>query len=186
MSSLSHPEQQTFDANTFAAHALSSPQNLAAVRRLLPSLVQLRTQVALLSGGEPLLNPEWPVIATALREAGLKAWLLTSGLSLAKHARRATALFEAITVSMDGADASTYRAIRGLDAWDTVAEFASRIVANVETVTTPRADVDAIVTEWGIAELRGCDLAERARRMIAIAAPEHRDVLSEQLSGAAR
>ena len=31
MSSLSHPEQKTFDANAFAAHTLSSPQNLAAV-----------------------------------------------------------------------------------------------------------------------------------------------------------
>jgi acyl-CoA hydrolase len=58
------------------------------------------------------------------------------------------------------------------------ANGASRIVAKVETVTTPRADVDAIVTEWGIAELRGCSLRERARRMIAIAAPQHRDALS--------
>lgn len=57
----------------------------------------------------------------------------------------------------------------------------SRVVAPVETVTTPRADVDAIATEWGVAELRGCSLAERARRMIAIAAPEHRDALSEAL-----
>jgi deoxyribose-phosphate aldolase len=31
MSSLSHPESQIFDANAFAAHTLSSPQNLAAV-----------------------------------------------------------------------------------------------------------------------------------------------------------
>ena len=50
--------------------------------------------------------------------------------------------------------------------------------ARVEAATTPRADVDAIVTEWGIAELRGCTLKERARRMIAIAAPEHREELS--------
>ena len=28
-----------------------------------------------------------------------------------------------------------------------------------------------------VAELRGCDLAERARRMIAIAAPQFRDAL---------
>jgi acyl-CoA hydrolase len=42
------------------------------------------------------------------------------------------------------------------------------------------------VTEWGIAELRGCGLAERARRMIAIAAPAHRDALSAQLRVAAR
>ncbi|UYO53537.1 acetyl-CoA hydrolase/transferase family protein [Rhodopseudomonas palustris] len=62
----------------------------------------------------------------------------------------------------------------------TAPDGASRIVTRVETVTTPRADVDAIVTEWGVAELRGCSLAERARRMITIAAPEHRDRLAEQ------
>jgi acyl-CoA hydrolase len=54
----------------------------------------------------------------------------------------------------------------------------SRIVPRVETATTTRGDVDAIVTEWGVAELRGCGLRERARRMIAIAAPEHREDLS--------
>jgi acyl-CoA hydrolase len=62
----------------------------------------------------------------------------------------------------------------------------SRIVARVETVTTPRADVDAIVTEWGVAELRGCSFSERARRMIAIAAPEHREALSESAWQAGR
>lgn len=79
-----------------------------------------------------------------------------------------------------GANASRGgRAIIALPA--TASDGTSRIVANVETVTTPRADVDAIVTEWGIAELRGCALSERARRMIAIAAPEHRDALSARL-----
>jgi acyl-CoA hydrolase len=34
------------------------------------------------------------------------------------------------------------------------------------------------VTEWGIAELRGCDNAERGRRMIGIAAPEFRETLA--------
>ena len=53
----------------------------------------------------------------------------------------------------------------------------SRIVPHVETVTTARGDVDTIVTEWGVAELAGCSLRERARRMIAIAAPEHRESL---------
>lgn len=81
-----------------------------------------------------------------------------------------------------GANASPGgRAVIALPA--TASDGTSRIVANVETVTTPRADVDAIVTEWGIAELRGCGLSERARRMIAIAAPEHRDALSARLRG---
>lgn len=55
---------------------------------------------------------------------------------------------------------------------------ASRIVPSMTTVTCPRADVDAIVTEFGIAELRGLSLEERRRRMIAIAAPQFRDHLA--------
>lgn len=57
---------------------------------------------------------------------------------------------------------------------------ASRIVPRLAdaVVTTPRCDVDAVITEWGVAELRGQTLAERARRMIAIAAPEFRDALA--------
>jgi acyl-CoA hydrolase len=78
-----------------------------------------------------------------------------------------------------GANASPCgRAIIALPA--TAPDGSSRIVPAVEMVTTPRADVDAIVTEWGIAELRGCSLSERARRMIAIAAPEHRDQLAQR------
>src|SRR5579871_2237778 len=55
--------------------------NLAAVERLLPQLLELQTRVALISGGEPLLNPEWEPIARLLRDSGLKLYLLTSGLS---------------------------------------------------------------------------------------------------------
>jgi MoaA/NifB/PqqE/SkfB family radical SAM enzyme len=96
--------------------------SLESVAGLLPALTRLGTEVVLLSGGEPLMNPEWPAIARMLRSAGLKVWLLTSGLSLAKHARRAAQLFHHITVSLDGADAETYTAIRGLDAFHKVCE----------------------------------------------------------------
>jgi acetyl-CoA hydrolase len=52
----------------------------------------------------------------------------------------------------------------------------SRIVARLAdgVVTTPRAEADCVVTEHGIAELRGRTLAERARAMIAIADPAFR------------
>jgi acyl-CoA hydrolase len=46
------------------------------------------------------------------------------------------------------------------------------------SVTTARTDVDYVVTEYGVAALRGVDLAERARRLVAVAAPEHRDRLA--------
>jgi acyl-CoA hydrolase len=45
------------------------------------------------------------------------------------------------------------------------------------TVTTARTDVDYVVTEHGVASLRGATLAQRASRLLAIAAPEHRDEL---------
>jgi MoaA/NifB/PqqE/SkfB family radical SAM enzyme len=94
----------------------------AAVDALLPELKELGTELVLLSGGEPLLNPEWAEIAERLKSAGLEVWLLTSGLALAKHARRAAVIFAAITVSLDGTDRETYAAIRGLDAFDKVCE----------------------------------------------------------------
>jgi MoaA/NifB/PqqE/SkfB family radical SAM enzyme len=115
-----------------------------AVRRLLPNLAQLKTRVVLLSGGEPLLNPEWEGIAHALRDSGLKVWLLSSGLSLAKYAERAAKVFDAITVSLDGTDRQTYQAIRGLDALDKVCEgiraAATHGVAPGVRVTLQRAN----------------------------------------------
>ena len=96
--------------------------SLASITRLLPSLESLGTSMVALSGGEPLLHPEWAQIAQLLKSRGLKLWLLTSGLSLAKHARRAASLFDCITVSLDGTNRETYAAIRGLDAFDNVLE----------------------------------------------------------------
>ena len=96
--------------------------DLAAVTRLLPSLAQLRTEWCCCRAANRCSTPNGPPIAQLLRGAGLKVWLLTSGLALAKHARRAAALFDAITVSLDGTDPTTYAAIRGLDAFDKVCE----------------------------------------------------------------
>lgn len=96
--------------------------SLASVAKLLPGLKRLGTRIVVLSGGEPLLNPEWASMAELLKAQGHDVWLLTSGLALAKFARRAAALFDAVTVSLDGVDRETYAAIRGLDAFDKVCE----------------------------------------------------------------
>jgi acyl-CoA hydrolase len=50
-------------------------------------------------------------------------------------------------------------------------------------VTTARSDVDAVITEYGVAHLRGCSIGERAKRMVAIAAPEFRDQLEQERKG---
>jgi acyl-CoA hydrolase len=57
----------------------------------------------------------------------------------------------------------------------------SRIVHELDggVTSTPRSDVDLIVTEFGVAELRGRSLPERARRLTAIAHPAFRAELEE-------
>ena len=55
---------------------------------------------------------------------------------------------------------------------------APRIVHKLSgPVTGARADADTVVTEHGIADLKGLTIAERAEALIAIADPEHRDDL---------
>ncbi|MFA7503959.1 MAG: acetyl-CoA hydrolase/transferase C-terminal domain-containing protein [Burkholderiaceae bacterium] len=55
----------------------------------------------------------------------------------------------------------------------------SRIVPTLAgaRATIPASDADWVVTEWGAAELRDCEARERARRLIAIAHPDHRESL---------
>jgi 4-hydroxybutyrate CoA-transferase len=61
----------------------------------------------------------------------------------------------------------------------------SRIVSKLDygaVVTTSRYDVHYIVTEYGIANLRGKSVKERAKQLIAIAHPNFREQLDRELS----
>jgi acyl-CoA hydrolase len=60
---------------------------------------------------------------------------------------------------------------------------ASRIVARLSgPASIARSDAGLVVTEHGVADLRGQSLAERQRRMLAIADPAHRSALEEELA----
>lgn len=57
----------------------------------------------------------------------------------------------------------------------------SRIVGGLHgPVSTPRSDVDYVVTEWGVARLRGLSLGRRVQAMLEIAHPDHRDILRRE------
>jgi acyl-CoA hydrolase len=47
-------------------------------------------------------------------------------------------------------------------------------------VTTPKNTVDKVVTEYGVAELRGRSIRERTRALINIAHPDHRAELTDE------
>lgn len=58
-------------------------------------------------------------------------------------------------------------------------ERVSRIVARLSgPATLGRADAGVIVTEYGVADLRGLPLPQRRERMLAIAHPDHRQALA--------
>ncbi|WP_460451040.1 acetyl-CoA hydrolase/transferase family protein [Alsobacter sp. SYSU BS001988] len=56
----------------------------------------------------------------------------------------------------------------------------SRITPRLEGVCSlPRHAIDVVVTEHGVADLRGLSVMDRAERLIAIAGPEHRGALQD-------
>src|SRR5258708_7614484 len=60
---------------------------------------------------------------------------------------------------------------------------ASRIVARIDDsniITTPRTDVMYVVTEFGMVNLKGKSVPERARALISIAHPDFREALERQ------
>lgn len=74
-------------------------------RDLEPHLVSIRrlgVRWVVFSGGEPLLNPELPVLCAMLREEKIRLTLLTTGLLLEKKAEEVAASFDDVIVSLDG------------------------------------------------------------------------------------
>ena len=52
---------------------------------------------------------------------------------------------------------------------------ASRIVARLEKASRPAEQADTVVTEYGVAELRGLSPERRVQQLIAVTAPQHRE-----------
>ncbi len=101
------------------------------------------------------------------------------GAALAQHGRAILALPATARAPKTGAETHPY-AIAPVDGQ------ISRIVPILmpgAAVTTTRAHVQYVVTEYGRAMLRGRSLAERARSLIAIAAPQFREQLERAAHG---
>lgn len=57
----------------------------------------------------------------------------------------------------------------------------SRVVPGLQPgtiVTTPRTDVMYVATEWGVVNLKGKSVPERARALISVAHPRFREELA--------
>lgn len=80
----------------------------------LESIHRLGVQWVVFSGGEPLLNQEFPVLCAMLRREGVRVTLLTTGLLLAKLASEVAESFDDAIVSLDGPE-RVHNYIRRID-----------------------------------------------------------------------
>ena len=102
--------------------------SMERAKDLAVELDRLDTRWVLLSGGEPLLHPQWAEVAGTLAGGKRQLWLLTAGLALKKQALAVADLCQNITVSLDGATRESYHAIRGVDAFANVCEGIRAVV----------------------------------------------------------
>ena len=90
---------------------LDTDEGLALIR----DLAALGCEGVTLSGGEPLVRGDWPRLARATRQAGMRLEMITNGLALERKAAVIAACgFSAVTCSVDGPPAVHDR-LRGVD-----------------------------------------------------------------------
>ncbi|MBZ0281722.1 MAG: radical SAM protein [Anaerolineae bacterium] len=97
---------------------------------------ELQVRWVLLSGGEAMQHPQWPEIARRFRAEGTYVMMLTNGLLLRKQAEEVIASVDEVIVSLDGGNAATYEAIRGVDAFDLIMEGIQLVRAGGVPVAT--------------------------------------------------
>ena len=83
------------------------------VNGLLASLKKLGTRQVLMSGGEALLNVNFFKLCAILKQANIKVTLLTTGLTIKRHAHQILELVDDLIVSLDG-DEPLHDAIRNI------------------------------------------------------------------------
>jgi len=72
------------------------------IKDLLQSLKKLGTQQVLMSGGEALLNPNFFRFCELLQQQNIKVSLLSTGITMKKHAEELAKWVNDIIVSLDG------------------------------------------------------------------------------------
>ncbi len=101
------------------------------VDRLVDELPRIGAQYILLSGGEPLMHPQWYVIAQKFKAAGMKIGMVTSGIMLPKYVDKISELIDELFISLDGATPESYQAIRGVDGLGLIERGVGQLVDKV-------------------------------------------------------
>src|SRR5688572_25424088 len=84
------------------------------IRSILVSLKKLDTKRVLMSGGEALLNKHFFTFCKLLKKSGMRVTLLSTGLTIERHAKEIVSLVDEVIVSLDG-DERTHDEIRNIN-----------------------------------------------------------------------
>jgi MoaA/NifB/PqqE/SkfB family radical SAM enzyme len=106
------------------------------VEEIASSFQELQVRWVLLSGGEAMQHPKWPEIGQRFKAEGTHVMLLTNGLLLRKQADELVGSVDEVIVSLDGGNAATYDAIRGVDAFDLILDGIRAVRAHGIPVST--------------------------------------------------
>jgi MoaA/NifB/PqqE/SkfB family radical SAM enzyme len=134
----------------------SQELSVTSLKRLRESLIVLKVQQVVLTGGEPLLHRDLAGILEFFSDLGIRITLLTTGLLLAKRAAVLANSVDDIIVSLDG-PVAVHNAIRRIPrAFETMAEgiaalrridsaipITARTTVQKQNHTALRATVDA-------------------------------------------
>ena len=149
-------------------------QQLSAndISRLLVSLKKLGTQQVLMSGGEALLHPAFFHFCELLREEQISVVLLSTGLTLKKHAQQLTEQVSEIIVSLDG-DPATHDRIRNIaGAFDLLEEGVKAIrqinpAYRTSLISGSWLILSARQRNWGLIRSASCPQMSAAMHSIA-------------------
>jgi MoaA/NifB/PqqE/SkfB family radical SAM enzyme len=94
--------------------------NKQDIEAIIISLKKLDTRRVLMSGGEALLNKNFFEFCRLLNKEKLRVTLLSTGMTLGRHAQQIAELVDEVIISLDG-DEKTHDAIRNIpNAYDTL------------------------------------------------------------------
>ncbi len=130
------------------------------ILRLLDELAELGTLFLALTGGEPLLRREWPVIAHRARQLGFHVMLLTNGALIDEEtADHIAELALQARISFHSADPSVFDRITG-----SPGSF-NRVLAGVERLARRHAAVELTVPITALNRDAASTVPELARRL---------------------
>ncbi|MGQ9455305.1 MAG: radical SAM protein [Armatimonadota bacterium] len=141
-----------------------SPHELTTeeAKLLLEQIVQFARPSVVLSGGEPLIRPDWAEIANYGTSLGLQMLIATNGSLLTREvAEQMTGVgIKRISVSIDGADAKTHDSLRGVPgafeaAWEGISKARSAGIEYQINTTVTKSNVDQIPAILNLATERG-------------------------------